>query len=193
MKYLASISVLVLVVFALSSSSIACWTCSDPGGCVLSSDGTHLKCLYPPCQLALGCNGSGCFLAGTMVETPEGPKDIEKLRTGDTVLSADSWGNVREATITSTYRNFAREFLVINGRLRVTATHPFRVGSKWVDAGQLRVGDTLVNRAGKGEVVLSKRLIQKGVRVYNVEVAGDHTFFANGLLVHNKSGDPTVP
>lgn len=40
-------------------------------------------------QVALSSLGPTCFVAGTLIDTPEGPRAIETLRPGDTVTTAD--------------------------------------------------------------------------------------------------------
>jgi intein/homing endonuclease len=37
-----------------------------------------------------------------------------------------------------------------------------------------------------------EKIANHAVRAYNIEVDGSHTFFANGVLVHNK-GTPELP
>ena len=51
-------------------------------------------------------------------------------------------------------------------------------------AGELRIGEMLSTMGGSVTVV-NVQTVARGVRVYNIEVDGTHTFFANGMLVHN--------
>lgn len=87
----------------------------------------------------------------------------------------------------------ADEYFEINGEILVTAEHPFLVGDVWKNAGDLVPGDAL--RANGGEVVVVRAVdrISMGVRAYNLSVDTPHTFYAQGVLVHNKSPDPTDP
>ena len=135
---------------------------------------------------ACGGGGGGCFVAGTMISTPDGMQPIETLQKGDIVLARNALGVVTEQPVTRTYRTLARSFLEINGSIRVTDDHPFLMAGTWTDAGKLGVGDRLKSSRGGSVDVVSVRTVNRGARVYNIEVANDHTFFADGILVHNK-------
>jgi intein/homing endonuclease len=78
----------------------------------------------------------------------------------------------------------------LNGQLEVTGSHPFRVGANWINVEDLQIGDELTDSAGNLIVVASLERVDKGVRVYNIEVGNTHTFFVDGTLVHNKIPDP---
>jgi len=124
-----------------------------------------------------------------MIATPGGRRAIETLAEGDLVIARDQFGRLREQSVTRTYRALANSYLRINGSLEVTVDHPFMVGSRWANAGGLTVGDRLTLLGGGSRDVLSVEVVNRGVRVYNIEVGTDHTFFANGILVHNKGHD----
>lgn len=55
---------------------------------------------------------------------------------------------------------------------------------------ELRPGDELTTECGDHLVISSVDGVSRGVRVYNIAVGGTNTFFANGILVHNKGPDP---
>jgi len=139
------------------------------------------------CDLGPGCGiAGGCFLAGTTVETPNGSVPIEKLSVGDVVISARTDdGHPELAKVSKTYRVIQYEYFVINGFTSVTASHPFVTSRGWVIAEELSVGDEIT---GDGEVIRVDSIERRdcGVRAYNIEVEGSHTFYADGFLVHNK-------
>lgn len=144
-----------------------------------------------------GSGGSGCFWEGTTVATPNGPVPIELLEVGDLVLSQplnaptdDDKSLLVTASVTRTYKSIECESLMINGTIRVTSSHPFFVNGEWKLAGDLVVGDSLVRADGFHVRVDTVARIDRGVRVYNIEVDGTHTFLVDGILVHNKPGDP---
>ena len=67
--------------------------------------------------------------------------------------------------------------------------HPFLSKGKWIQAGDLKAGDTLTDTNGRDVLVKDITIVQEIVDVYNIEVNPYHTYMANGYVVHNK-GDP---
>jgi intein/homing endonuclease len=122
------------------------------------------------------------------VETPDGAVAIEDLHVGDRVFGLSDDGEAVVNEVVETHRTLAVEYFVINGEISVTGTHPFLVGSDWIEAQDIRVGDILAGPDGAAVPVNSVESVDYGVRVYNISVSGNHTFFANGILVHNKGG-----
>jgi intein/homing endonuclease len=66
----------------------------------------------------------------------------------------------------------------------------YRWDNLWINAQELKIGDKLLGKNGEIKVVESIEEISVGVRSYNIQVGNDHTFFADGVLVHNKEPDP---
>jgi len=147
--------------------------------------------------LSSGAEGGGCFLKGTSILTPEGERSIEELRPGDYVLTRANRSDptlvpARIWRITSQPSN---EYITINGTLSMTSNHKLLVNDRWTSAGAISVGDTLVDSKGEPvsvESVLRKQVVQK---VYNIEIENQHTFFADGIYVHNqeKGGGEGAP
>ena len=52
----------------------------------------------------------------------------------------------------------------------------------WRAGAELRAGDWLLSMDGHLTMVETIELIGRGVRTYNLEVEGDHTFFVHGYL-----------
>lgn len=146
---------------------------------------------YSNCASCYGnpCFYVGCFLSDTDVLTPDGALPIQELAAGDAVLSLYEDGAVAAAAVTRVIRTIAPGYLIINGTLRVTDHHPFHVRGEWKEARHLVVGDVLDAIGGEIPIVSIER-VEKPVRAFNIEVGGDHTFYANGMLVHNKPPDP---
>ena len=74
--------------------------------------------------------------------------------------------------------------------INTTENHPFYVeGKGWVTASQLETGDKLHTKDGKIQVVkeVSVEKLDEPVKVYNLEVDEQHTYFVSrvGVLVHN--------
>ena len=59
---------------------------------------------------------------------------------------------------------------------------------------QILENDILLTIDNK-EVIVDKitELITKKVTTYNLEILGNHTYYANGILVHNKTAIPPAP
>jgi len=72
--------------------------------------------------------------------------------------------------------------------VQATETHPFQVvGQGMTAAGNLKVGDKIERKSGESAEVESIALKVGSFPVYNLEVAGAHTYFVGQqeLLVHN--------
>ncbi len=136
------------------------------------------------------CGGHGCFLATTPVMTNAGLVPIAALHAGDIVLGRDDSGRLIEDKVKRTYKSVSYQgYYLINGNLGVTGEHPFSVRGEWVLAKDLRIGDMLSTPGGSFTLIKSIKRINRGVRVYNIDTLRSNTFFAGGMLVHNKNGD----
>ena len=140
-----------------------------------------------------------CFVAGTPVTMADGSvKAIERIVAGEEVLTFDETthalvaGRVQRAVV----RPSADHLVSINGELVATDNHPFHTKRGWVRAGELRIGDGLVRvrgldatdfRPGLEPAEVRELVMQPGtVTTYNLDVAGSHSYFAGGLLVHDR-------
>ena len=160
----------------------------------------------------------GCFVAGTVVKTEDGDKNIEEIEVGDKVLAYEATtgtfaykevvdfiahdGVTELAHVTIT----PQDELSVDGDQGATAgtesdasesetidsttNHPyFVVGYGYVDAGNLRTGDTILLANGEKGTVNSVDIefLEEPVTVYNFEVKEWHCYFVGeaGVLVHN--------
>jgi len=148
-----------------------------------------------------------CFHAGTRIATDTGTRPIEQLEPGDSVLGFDERAEriVVERVMHKSARANAplvRVGLLGGRELRATAEHPFYVPSipGYVSLGRLRFDQPLLTLEAATSMV-GLGLVDAALptatsfasappeTVYNLTVSGTHNYFAEGVLVHNKSPD----
>ncbi len=136
-----------------------------------------------------GAEKGGCFLAGTQILMANGrTKSIEDLVIGDEILTrlSDINGKKVKATIQGTSSHKVGGYLVVNGKLRVTPEHVVFSNGEWKEMARVRVGDTMIDTTGNSVRVDSMEVVNApGTEVYNIVVNKYHTYFADGLYVHN--------
>jgi hypothetical protein len=153
-----------------------------------------------------------CFAAGTQVvvgTNEDGSyitRNIEDLQPGDMVVSRDEHNSHDDLDLRPVLQVFRKvsdhlRILQIQARdgnietIRTTDPHLVWVeGRGWVQAGDLHIGDQVDQPDGSNATVIStaREAHPEGIRVYNIEVNGDHTYFVedgNGnqtaIWVHN--------
>lgn len=82
-------------------------------------------------------NGIICFVDGTMVDTPTGPKPIESLVEGDEVFNAIGIGKVKQA-FHHTAKSLVRVTLSDGRSFDCTPEHPFFTPRGWINASCLK-------------------------------------------------------
>ncbi|HLU64698.1 MAG TPA: Hint domain-containing protein [Kofleriaceae bacterium] len=127
-----------------------------------------------------------CIAAGTEVAGAAGPVPVEELEPGAAVWGYDLARGRRVLTeVRSVYLAGHRPVVAV-GALRLTPDHPVWVDGAWQPAEKIEAGSAMM-AAGGGQVrVPAPAALPGEAPVYHVEVAPPHTFFAGGLLVHNK-------
>lgn len=142
-----------------------------------------------------------CFAAGTPVLTPDGEKPIEQLKAGDYVLSRNEYeveANIEPKLVEETFQGHSElVHLHVGGQtIRVTNAHPFFVKDQgWTPAGKLRAGDLLATDGRSWTEVERISAIEGAAPVYNLRVAGYHTYFVGSeswgfaVWAHNLYGD----
>ncbi len=141
-------------------------------------------------------NNLECFVAGTLVETQDGPRPIEQVREGDWVLAWDEdagelcWSRVEQTFVTPRQPIWRLTLKLPDGSeesLDCTPGHPFWVdGAGWISASHLQPGQDVATLSGPARVA-SVAPTGRNRTVYNFEVEGTHCYFVGtgGELVHN--------
>jgi hypothetical protein len=129
----------------------------------------------------------GCVAAGTIIATEDGPLPVETLRIGDRVFGFDPGARRRVlTTVTAVVRTTATSTLILGSGLRATPDHPVFADGTFRPAGELVPGSMLLAENGAIVPVLSVAHVPGEVTVYDLSVGWPHTYFAAGILVHNK-------
>lgn len=135
-----------------------------------------------------GGGGGGCFLAGSPILMADGStKVIEEIKPDDKILAFnEKTKKTQEDKVAKVFVHKAKEYLIINGRIKVTPEHPFYHEGKWVKIKSFKIGDKLLNYKNEKEEITGIEKVSQEVTVYNLTTKPSHTYFVNGILVHNK-------
>ena len=124
-----------------------------------------------------------CFVAVTLVMAVAGMVAIEKIKSGDKVISTDpETMETGEKTVLETYIREVTTLvhITVNGEeIITTVDHPFYVqGRGFVEAGKLLVGDKFLNVNANILLVenFNVELTDEPVTVYNFQVEDFHTY-----------------
>ncbi|QLG46841.1 PAAR-like protein [Costertonia aggregata] len=138
-----------------------------------------------------------CFLAGTLVKTPNGTKEIEKLTAGDKVLSYNVKKNrVEEKNIVRTYNNWTDRYFNLktenNSSIDATSKHLFWITDikKWLPTKELAIGMPVLSSSGDIEKITSiSTTTVVDLPTFNLEIEEYHNYFVGhlGILVHNQN------
>lgn len=128
-------------------------------------------------------------------------KPISQLRVGDKVRGAKGINTVQRVATPLVNKPI---YAFNGGKGFVTAGHPFMTRDGWkaidplhtpneghgVKTSKLEIGDEILREDGATLKIDSIDVKGNGKRtVYNPSVDGDNTYYANGLLAHNKDAE----
>lgn len=138
-----------------------------------------------------GAEQGGCFLAGTLIEMADySQKPIEKISVGDEILTKENEHSplLVKDKVVKTFEHLVSEYLIINNDLKVTPVHRMFVNNTWKTAGEIKIGDYLMDKNSRLVQVFSIEKKNHPVKVYNFTTEKYHTYLANGIYVHNDKG-----
>ena len=166
---------------------------SDQLGYAYRSDVPEIKPTYQEfVAITPPLSTQACFAAGTLVQTIEGPRAIESIRTGDLVLSQDTRaGTLVFEPVLAAHHNPPDATLRIKlagESIVATGIHRFwKAGKGWTMARELKAGDRLRIVDNVAEVQSIEP--DQTQPVYNLDVAVNRNFFVGtkGFLVHDFS------
>lgn len=132
-----------------------------------------------------------CVAEKTLITTPSGDVPVESLVVGQEVVSYDETRGERAVSRVLQIESAHAESLVsltwgASGALRVTASHPVFVDGTWTLAGDIADGSTLITN-GFGVATVTAAPIELPTQVYDLSVSAPNTYFAGGVLLHNKA------
>lgn len=140
---------------------------------------------------AKGGSGGGCFTGDTPILMKGGIyKNIKDIKVGDIVLTRESENSSKlvEAKVTKTFKHIVDQYLILNGQLRVTPVHKMYINGKWIIAGEIQIGDSMIDKDNHSVRVFSIEQVKGTFDVYNLETEKHHTYFARDIYVHNQKG-----
>ncbi len=138
--------------------------------------------------------GATCFVAGTLVDTPNGKVAIEEISMGDSVYGYDhSSSSVIEVAVVDLFSRQVDQYYLLETEdevLQVTSEHPFWViGEGYKAVADLKPMDKLLLRNTASVEIVSVTFQEEYVTVYNLTVDSTHNYFVGdaSILVHNKN------
>lgn len=159
----------------------------------------------PPPPSNGGGGGGSCFVKGTVVTMADGSqKKIEEVEIGEKLLGQD--GSINTVLEHDHPMLDGRDLIGINGSGAFnTPEHPFFTKDGWkaysmadtlrhyphleeIMNGDLEVGDEILTVDGTWMTIESLEVFagEPEQQVYNFILDGNNTYFANGLLAHNR-------
>jgi Pretoxin HINT domain len=155
----------------------------------------------PPKKETPAKPGPVCFVAGTLVQTPDGPIPIDALDRGQIVLAKGEGQPISAYRVLDCIHGMTRKLYHIevgdSSKITSTRNHPFFVAGKgWTSAHKLEIGDGLISLDGTIVLVTTidrERLINP-VDTFNIHVEDVSTYFVgDGLAVWVHNNDPPGP
>jgi hypothetical protein len=139
----------------------------------------------------------GCFLSDTLVRRADSTEiAISDVQLGDVLLAFTDFGQIVTTIVEQIFIHEVDEYIeVCLGQkiLHVTREHPFFIGNGiFCSLDKLSINDCVYNFGNDDlqstPITNMKVIAAPQTRVYNLRTKKPHTYFANGIAVHNKFG-----
>lgn len=127
-----------------------------------------------------------CVARGARVATPDGARPIESLAPGDEVVAYDVERRSKTIAKVEAIVSSHAEHLVRIGELLVTGSHPVFDDGRFRLALDVTPTSRLLTESLR-EVSIEPVAVDLPTEVFDLSVSAPHTYFASGLLVHNKA------
>ena len=132
------------------------------------------------------CGVFTCVAAGTPIATPTGARAIETLRVGDEVKSYDVDRGTHVTTRVVGLRAARAPAVLRFGDLRVTGEHPIYTPAGFEPAARIGAESRVFGMGGSWLPIAAGERVDGETEVWCLSVGPPHTYFASGILVHNK-------
>jgi len=180
------------------------WTTTTNGGCckvritptTITNPSAISSPVINPTNPSNQNNQSNCFVENTKVSMSDETKmNIQDVKVGMEVLSYNEETKNQEfskveSIITSSTFELVKILTKSGIEILCTREHPFWVvdsATGWVQAIFLDESDLLLLENGVADEIVSIKTNKvKETPIYNLQIANNKTYYANGILVHNK-------
>ena len=179
-------------------------TCFTPDTKLTLADGTQKEIQ----ELAIGDELLSLRMPNAQTED-EHPVIASEVSYAEYCITELGESEIVTSKIINMFFDFSDTYYVINGNIKVTGEHPFFVkipdgyylpteGQSseefwcWEYVRNLGVGQIMYDKDMKEVPIDTIEEIEKEIEIVNIDVDGNNTYFAEGILVHNK-GSSTSP
>ena len=176
-------------------------TCFTPETKLTLSDGTEKEIQ----DLSIGDELLSMRMPNARTEE-EFPAIASDVAYADYCITELGETEVVSAEIINMFFDFADSYFVINGDIKVTGEHPFfikipegfyletedqTIGEFWCweYVRNLKIGQIIYDKDMKEITIDTIEEIEEEIEIVNIDVDGNNTYFAEGILVHNKGSD----
>ena len=179
-------------------------TCFTPDTKLTLADGTQKEIQ----ELAIGDELLSLRMPNAQTED-EHPVIASEVSYAEYCITELGESEIVTSKIINMFFDFSDTYYVINGNIKVTGEHPFFVkipdgyylpteGQSseefwcWEYVRNLGVGQIMYDKDMKEGPIDTIEEIEKEIEIVNIDVDSNNTYFAEGILVHNK-GSSTSP